>query len=60
MKVNVNFKTPDVLYWPCERLSLTDDELDAVKKIASRYISCDEYLTVCIDTEKDTMEIVKL
>ena len=57
MKYQVTFKTPDVFY---ELQNLEESELDKVMSIIRNYSKYDEYITVEIDTDDETVVVVPI
>ena len=58
MKHRIVFKGPDVVEDSLERARLTPDERESVRLIAKRYVECDEYVTLEIDTEDESCRVV--
>lgn len=73
MKIRINLKSPDCLYHPCleaARASAPEwldegDKQDLIRekqlyfeKICGKWFRSGEYLTVEVDTEKETIEIL--
>ena len=57
MKIQLHFKTPDVLHYAME--DLTPDEKDEVEVLARKWLEYSECLTVEIDTEAETCVVVE-
>lgn len=57
MKIYIGMKTPNCLDYATGHLS--EDEQEAVKKLASRWITYGEYVILELDTEKETLVVVQ-
>lgn len=57
MKILICMKTPDCLDYATEHLS--QEEREAVKELASRWFQYEEYVTLELDTEKETLVVVQ-
>ncbi|MFC1453640.1 hypothetical protein ACFLQL_00485 [Verrucomicrobiota bacterium] len=61
MKITLTFKMPDVLDQLNDQIDpKTDDELIRAKEIAEQYVSYGEYVTIELDTETGTAEVLKV
>ena len=58
MKLQINFKTPDVL-GQLTREWYSDEEWAAINKAAKKFIRYGEEITCILDTEKKTMTIAE-
>jgi hypothetical protein len=59
MKVRLTFKTPDVLDDALDEIGDAYDQLP-IRNLCKRWIQYEEYITVEIDTEAKTCEVVPL
>lgn len=55
MKFSLTFKTPDVLYDALQDIS--EDDRDRAQEVANKFVTYGEYVTIDIDTEKETAEV---
>lgn len=58
MLLKLTFKTPDVTDHALE--DVPEDQRSAVKQLMRKWVEWDEYLTVEIDTKKETCTVVPL
>ena len=56
MKIRLSFKTPDVVDYAVE--DLTEDEQAEVKSACEKFVEYGECLTIEIDTETGTAEVI--
>lgn len=59
MKIQLTFKTPDVLETALEDTEVTEYELSEIKRIMNKYVKWGEYLNVVIDTCQGTLKVVQ-
>lgn len=57
MKVIVRFKTPDALYYALE--GQEEEDKAAIKKVAEKYISYGECISIEFDTETGEARVLK-
>jgi len=58
MKIQLTFKTPDVV--DDTLVDLTSEEVALAKKVISKFVKYDEYVTIEIDTETQTAEVLEV
>jgi septum formation topological specificity factor MinE len=56
MRALLVFKTPDVL---AQLEGFTEEQNEEILRVCSKYLSYSENITVCVDTETETMEVIK-
>jgi hypothetical protein len=56
MKVRLSFKTPDVVDYAVEELA--EEQREEAKQACEKWVDYGECLTVEIDTEKGTCEVI--
>lgn len=56
MKVRLTFKSPDVVDYAIEDLSEEDKEI--AKTVIKKFVKYDEYITVEIDTDLETCDVI--
>jgi hypothetical protein len=56
MKIQLTFKTPDVVDYALEDLS--EDDKEIAKEVIKKFVTYDEYITVEVDTELETCDVL--
>lgn len=56
MKIQLTFKTPDIVDYGIEDLSEEDKEI--AKEVIKKFVKYDEYITVEIDTDLETCDVL--
>ena len=59
MKIRITMKTPDALNDSISDAELEEEDEEVVRKIANQYFSYGEYVTIEIDTEFESIALVK-
>jgi hypothetical protein len=58
MKINLTFKSPDVLSDAIDNKNLTDSEREAVEELAENFLEYGEYVTIQLDTKAKTAVVL--
>lgn len=59
MKIQIRFKTPDVVRDSLDELDLQEDDRDAVEEKVNAWFRHGEYVDLEYDTDTDTMTVLK-
>lgn len=58
MEIKITFKDPDSLHDQLHEQIRDQDEYERVSDMCAKWFKYSEYLTVAIDTEKETISVV--
>ena len=58
MKIQLYFKTPDVVYNTLHNNNIPEDEMETLYDIIGQWVKYGECITIEVDTEKKTAEVI--